>query len=99
MIQPKLKVNDNFNLPGLPGHYTVIGVDFQSGYYNLRDERGVDGSCSFQAVDAHAVIKQDIFQYIADWKREYGCQHTWSEYVGITEAYKFCTKCDTKETL
>lgn len=27
------------------------------------------------------------------------CHHTMQSYVGITEAYKFCTKCDHKENV
>jgi hypothetical protein len=25
-----------------------------------------------------------------------GCDHTWSHYIGVTESYLFCTRCDKK---
>lgn len=25
------------------------------------------------------------------------CTHEWKEYIGFTERYKYCTKCDSKE--
>jgi hypothetical protein len=28
---------------------------------------------------------------------EIKCSHDWKEYIGFTERYKYCTKCDNKE--
>lgn len=30
-------------------------------------------------------------------KTQEACWHTWKEYIGFTEKYKFCTKCDLKK--
>jgi hypothetical protein len=32
-----------------------------------------------------------------DWGIKNTCDHTFKEYVGATEAYKYCTKCDLKK--
>lgn len=28
---------------------------------------------------------------------EIKCSHHWKEYIGFTERYKYCTKCDSKD--
>lgn len=28
-----------------------------------------------------------------------GCEHAMQEYIGLTRSFKFCTKCDHKESL
>lgn len=32
-------------------------------------------------------------------KKEESCNHTWKEYIGLTESFKYCTLCDEKEKL
>ena len=42
-----------------------------------------------------------IFQYailkMYEGVIEIKCSHDWKEYIGFTERYNYCTKCDTKE--
>ena len=33
-----------------------------------------------------------------DWGIKNACDHTFKDYVGFNESYKYCTKCDLKKT-
>jgi hypothetical protein len=31
------------------------------------------------------------------WKKQTKCNHEWVEYIGFTERYDYCKKCDLKD--
>lgn len=31
------------------------------------------------------------------WKKPIVCKHEWVEYIGFTDRYNYCTKCDLKD--
>ena len=38
-----------------------------------------------------------VYKYPGESKDPKYCLHSWVDYIGFTEKYQFCTKCDTKK--
>jgi len=41
--------------------------------------------------------KTETMQNSLNRKTKVSCEHTWQDYQGLMEAYRFCTKCNQKE--
>lgn len=35
--------------------------------------------------------------YMAGWTNSDGCKHEWVKYIGFTDMYDYCAKCDAKK--
>lgn len=44
------------------------------------------------------ILKPDSFGMNLPQVSEITCEHTFANYVGLTESYNYCTKCDKKDT-
>lgn len=67
--------------------------------YNFYDFVKKDNNSITQPITTDDVNK--IFQYailkMYEGVTKVECAHDWKEYIGFTERYNYCTKCDTKE--
>lgn len=66
---------------------------------------------SSQMLENQAILGQSVVKVTLDennnWKTEYPgefvgpvqptCEHEWKQYVGLTESYNYCNKCDLKD--
>lgn len=78
----KNKNNENYKV-------VVLGYDPITNYFNLADKYSYEDS--FYDTSDNWEIDQPYDQIQKD-----NCWHNWSKYVGFTEKYQYCTKCDKK---
>ena len=45
----------------------------------------------------HEVVYDYVLNVYEYYKKPAVCNHNWAEYIGFTERYDYCTKCDLKD--
>lgn len=94
-----ISIRNNMNKPIT--HFFSQG-DFQS-YFEKGDVLDITGSVVSHHASCSIYIQKintttSTTQINGTWNSpEKSCVHEWKEYIGFTERYNYCTKCDSKE--
>ena len=87
-----------------------VGQVWESGWtgrrYRVNSVNSMMASCTAinidDPTDLICIMESDIanrwymlIEDVDNWS-SYECSHTWIDYVGFSEAYRYCAKCSTK---
>lgn len=73
----------------------IKGKNYKYNLFDIKDEWSHPSTAP--ATFAGTIVGFEDFKGMANFAGS--CQHDFKEYFGLSEAYRYCTKCDKKESI